>query len=134
MAGGTGLDTLFGGAGNDTFVFKAPTDGADSIDDFTSGEDHFQLSAADFSNNQTGTLASAGINFELGTSATTPGPALIYDHASGNIYWDADGTGQQTQVLLANVGSAHSTSNIGGNLDWKPVTSGDFNGDGTDDI
>ncbi|MBZ9655793.1 FG-GAP-like repeat-containing protein [Phyllobacterium lublinensis] len=133
LAGGAGLDTLFGGAGNDTFVFMAPTDGADSID-FTSGEDHFQLSAADFSHNLAGTLASAGINFELGTSATAPGPGLVYDRASGNIYWDADGTGQQTEALLANVRSTYSTSNIGGNLDWKPVTSGDFNGDGTDDI
>ena len=46
IIGGEGRDTLFGGGGDDNFVFSAAaTNGADTIEDFTSTEDDLDLTA-----------------------------------------------------------------------------------------
>jgi Ca2+-binding RTX toxin-like protein len=44
LDGGTGSDTLTGGSGSDTFILRAG-DGADTITDFTDGEDSFGLAS-----------------------------------------------------------------------------------------
>lgn len=48
LEGGTGLDTLTGGAGNDRFVLRADLTAADAdtITDFTAGEDRFLIEGA----------------------------------------------------------------------------------------
>ena len=41
--------------------------------------------------------------FKLGTSATTTTQRIVYDQASGAIYFDADGFGGKAQVQFAKV-------------------------------
>ena len=41
--------------------------------------------------------------FTLGTSATTTAHRIVYDQASGAIYFDADGFGGKAQVQFAKV-------------------------------
>jgi hypothetical protein len=43
--------------------------------------------------------------FVIGTTALTPSQHLIYDSAHGNLYYDADGSGNQAAVLLAHIAS-----------------------------
>ena len=45
LDGAAGRDQLWGGAGEDTFLFRA-RDGADTLMDFTAGEDHIQIIGA----------------------------------------------------------------------------------------
>ena len=51
--------------------------------------------------------------FKLGTSASTTTQRIVYDQASGAIYFDADGFGGKAQVQFAKVaagtalGAAH---------------------------
>ena len=57
---------------------------------------------ADASGNAlSGTLAASA--FKLGTSATSVAQRIVYDQASGAIYFDADGVGGQAQVQFAKV-------------------------------
>jgi Ca2+-binding RTX toxin-like protein len=45
LVGGSGADTLTGGTGKDTFVFKAPSEGTDTITDFEVNKDLIDLRA-----------------------------------------------------------------------------------------
>jgi Ca2+-binding RTX toxin-like protein len=48
-----------------------------------------------------GTLAASA--FKLGTAATTTAHRIVYDQASGALYYDADGVGGAAQVQFAKV-------------------------------
>ncbi len=113
IEGGAGIDSISGGAGGDTFVYQNPNEGSDTITDFKVGEDIFRLSAAGFGL-AAGSLANAGVGLTLGPAAVGTGKQLIYD-ITGNIFWDPDGTGAAPRTLLANVGTAYASSNLGGN-------------------
>ncbi len=90
-------DTLAGGEGSDTFVFDAPSSGVDTVIDFNgaaSGGDFVELSAAAFS----GLTTAAGNGLAAGEFAAADGAAtvdagvhVIYDAATGNLFYDADG-------------------------------------------
>ena len=49
----------------------------------------------------TGTLAANGIAFVAGAAATGAGPTLMFDAATHQVLWDADGTGAGSAQLLA---------------------------------
>jgi uncharacterized delta-60 repeat protein len=57
LIGGAGADTLTGGTGRDKFVLYSQSEGADTITDFTAGQDVIDLrvmfARSDFSNNRT---------------------------------------------------------------------------------
>jgi Ca2+-binding RTX toxin-like protein len=104
ITGGYGADTLNGGAGNDTFVFHKPAGGGDSIGGFgTSGNDVIALSGAGFGNHAKGGLRVG--EFQSSNSATARGDdtRIIYDRDDHQIWYDADGKGGATAVLLATV-------------------------------
>ncbi|WP_310468124.1 tail fiber protein [Sphingomonas sp.] len=104
LTGGGGNDTLIGGAGQDSFRFDTALDAAANVDvlsDFSSADDTVLLSTAVFTGIAAGTLSAAA--FQLGTAANDAGDRIVYDSATGRIYYDADGNGAGAQVLFARV-------------------------------
>lgn len=134
LYGDAGFDTLTGGTGADEFIFGGPTSGADSILDFQVGQDHLVLSMSGFGLAASGTLASAGVSFVIGSNASALGPTLSYDVVDSDVYWDADGSGASVRTLLAHVVVNGGDTNLGTLNGWNHAASGDFNGDGTDDV
>ncbi len=107
LDGGAGNDTLIGGYGNDTikggngadkFTYTDTNQGIDTITDFKSGEDSIVISAAGFASDLTvGVLSSD--QFVLGSNAVDADDRFLYDN--GNLFYDADGTGSASAVLIA---------------------------------
>lgn len=100
--GGLGNDTLTGGGEEDHFVFNTAISGGDNVDhitDFKSLHDHIDLDHLIFSALGSGALGAQA--FALGTAATTADQHIIYDAQTGSLYYDADGSGAQAQILFA---------------------------------
>jgi Ca2+-binding RTX toxin-like protein len=117
LIGGTESDTLTGGAGADIFAFdQAPEEtSADSITDFLSGTDRLQLDAAVFQGlGSSGSFASGDARFRTGTSAQDADDRVIYDAATGRLWYDADGNGAGAQQLFATLqaGAALAATDI----------------------
>ena len=94
LHGGLGADRMTGGAGADSFVFDtAITLGAnvDDIVDFAHRRDHIVLAPSVFA-----ALADfftfRPSQFVAGTSAQTRAQHIIYDQATGDLFYDADGS------------------------------------------
>ena len=103
IAGGAGNDTLHGGTGTDRFVFDTALNAAtnvDFIDDFTVNEDKVQLSRSIFAALNGGATLRASA-FTTGAAATDALDRIIYDPATGNLFYDADGNGAGAQVQFA---------------------------------
>ncbi|MDJ0682431.1 MAG: hypothetical protein QNJ18_21535 [Xenococcaceae cyanobacterium MO_167.B52] len=49
--------------------------------------------------------------FTLGAAATTSTHRFMYDGASGDLFYDSDGTGNNEQVRVAKLGSNFSLTN-----------------------
>jgi len=97
LYGGAGLDTLTGGAGSDTFRFGGNTE-TDRITDFLSGTDRIELDSKLYKTLTPGALDSSV--FLLGTKAANTAQRLIYDQPKGAVYYDADGSGRVSPVLI----------------------------------
>ncbi|MCB5207722.1 beta strand repeat-containing protein [Methylovorus mays] len=113
FSGGDGNDTIFTGNGNDTFtggqgqdiyIFNIllPFNGVDRITDFVSGEDTLQISHSTFSAFEGGFTEDM---YLVGTEAQSAEDHMIYDQASGKLYYDADGVGGQSKTLFADLGA-----------------------------
>ncbi|WP_313906295.1 VCBS domain-containing protein [Variovorax sp. KBS0712] len=112
IVGGTGADLLTGGADNDTFVFDSAPNAVDSVTDFNaSGSaasgDLIELSRGTFTalTTASGSTLSAAEFASLngGGAGDTVGAGVhvIYDSATGNLYYDADGLGAANRTLVA---------------------------------
>ncbi|MFC3125595.1 choice-of-anchor I family protein [Pseudoroseomonas globiformis] len=116
LRGGAGGDRLDGGSGNnrlwgdgeaDTFVFSSLQQGdLQRIMDFAPGEDRLEFDGAVFT-----ALSGCGNDGTLREDAlTTTGAAatgatrLIYEAASGNLYYDADGKGGEAANRIGWIG------------------------------
>ncbi|HEV2566786.1 MAG TPA: calcium-binding protein [Microvirga sp.] len=109
LSGGTGRDVLTGGSEADLFVFDVALSAAnaDTITDFVVGADRIQLSGAIFTGLTASSLAAA---FTLGPVATAAQQRLVYNQATGELFWDADGSGGQAAVKFAAVTAGLSLS------------------------
>jgi Ca2+-binding RTX toxin-like protein len=132
LNGGNGIDTLTGGAGADTFIFNSPViaANADIITDFNSAEgDRIQLDAYFFSAFLNSDSVD-GDNIVNGTKALDSDDYLIYDAATGKLYYDADGLGGKAQVLVATLSNkpdeltAADFALIGSMAGADPITQG----------
>lgn len=103
LNGAYGHDVLFGGSGNDTFVFdrNASTSGnSDQIVDFSSGQDNFELSSSKFTS--LGSSFNAA-NLFFGEKAHDSNDFVIYNQATGDLFYDRDGSGSRSAQLIANL-------------------------------
>ncbi|MBN3922907.1 cadherin-like domain-containing protein [Nostoc sp. NMS4] len=113
LVGGVGRDVLTGGIGQDSFnLTGSRTGGYDTIADFTLGDDTILISKAEFALVQSqNTTLDSGL-FRLGTSAIAGGDRFIYDQTTGNLFFDADGTGKAAQVQIAQFSNQAMLTNV----------------------
>jgi Ca2+-binding RTX toxin-like protein len=110
LYGGLGNDTLTGGAGNDVFVFNTALNAAsnrDTISDFANASgnnDTIWLENAVFTK-LTATGALNGNFFHLGAAAGDANDYIVYNKATGALYYDADGSGAGHAVQIATLTS-----------------------------
>ncbi|MBB4152186.1 serralysin [Sphingomonas jinjuensis] len=101
LDGRGGADTLAGGGGADVFAFTtaAASGNADTILDFQAGIDRIGLATNVFA-----AVTDSGIQsseFVAGTAAQDGDDRLVYDQASGRLFFDADANGAGAAILLA---------------------------------
>jgi Ca2+-binding RTX toxin-like protein len=112
LEGGSGNDTLTGGAGQDSFVFADAPSAAnvDRITDFVSGPDQLVLDDGAFAAiGAAGNFSSGDARFFAGAGATSGRDAtdrIVYDTSTGNLYYDADGSGSGAAQLIATLQGA----------------------------
>ena len=105
ISGGLGADTLTGGTGADHFRFDVieTATNKDTIKDFSKLDgdkieiDHNVFTA--FAGDPVGALS--GTEFFAGTAATNGFQHIIYNQATGAVYYDKDGLGGTAQVQIA---------------------------------
>jgi Ca2+-binding RTX toxin-like protein len=101
LDGGLGADTLQGLGGADTFAFTTALGGGnvDAILDFAAGSDKIALDDAVFTGLGLGALSANA--FVTGTAAGDADDRIIYNNATGQLFFDADGNGAGAAVLFA---------------------------------
>jgi Ca2+-binding RTX toxin-like protein len=102
LDGKGGADALMGRAGADTFAFTTAL-GAGNVDrllDMQAGTDRIALDDAIFTGiGPPGALDAAA--FVTGAAAADASDRIVYNNATGQLFFDADGTGGVAQVLFA---------------------------------
>lgn len=104
LFGGAGNDVLTGGRGQDDFVFNTAPSGStnfDRITDFSAVDDRILLENAVFTRLAAGGLAAS--QFVLGTQAQDANDRIIYQRATGTLWYDRDGTGAAAKVAFADL-------------------------------
>ena len=113
LYGGAGNDALSGGSGLDRFIFHTAPSGTlnvDRITDFVAADDRIDLDNAVFTAaGPVGALSAAA--FRAGTAAADSSDRVIYNEASGQLLYDADGSGSGAAVVFATV-TAHTTLTV----------------------
>ena len=98
IRGDGGDDFVSGGQGNDTFLFNAPNEGVDTIQDFVVNQDTIRLDDAGFTSLTAGARLDAA-NFVNGAAALDANDFILYD--DGALFYDADGNGSGAAVQFA---------------------------------
>jgi len=112
--GGGGNDTLTGGAGADRFRFATTlnaTTNRDVISDFSIAQmDTIELENAVFTAfTTTGTLAAPA--FFIGAAATNANQRILYNSATGGLFYDEDGSGAIGSIAFATLNSGLALNN-----------------------
>ena len=106
LNGGGGNDTLLGFGGADTFAFTTAigAGNVDTIGGFSALDDTIALEDAVFGG--IGGLGALGANaFVTGTAAQDADDRIVYNAATGQLFFDADGNGATAQILFARIGA-----------------------------
>jgi Ca2+-binding RTX toxin-like protein len=106
LKGGSGDNTIYGGGGNDVFVFDANSiaqliTGINTIGDFTVNQDKIQLSKLAFTTLSASAGSLADFNSQSGTgdfsivtsdaAADTAVNAIVYNKINGKLFYNTDG-------------------------------------------
>ncbi|MEA3012083.1 MAG: hypothetical protein QOD42_628 [Sphingomonadales bacterium] len=111
LDGKSGTDLLYGFAGVDMFAFTTSPDQGDidTIGDFLSGTDKIGLDNAVF-----GGIGNPGAfdanAFVIGTAAVGTEDRIIYNQATGELFYDADGSGSGVAYHFATLAGAPALS------------------------
>jgi Ca2+-binding RTX toxin-like protein len=112
LSGGAGNDELLGGEGDDTFIFSAAPGAAnaDQVFDFASGSDKIALDAAVHANiGGSDNFGAGDARFFAGAGANSGQDAsdrVIYNTSTGQLWYDADGSGSGAAQLIATLQGA----------------------------
>jgi hypothetical protein len=103
--GGGGADILVGYGGADTFAFTTAlgVGNIDNIVDFVAGSDKIGLDDAIFTAIG-GTLSADA--FVIGAAAAGTEDRIVYNQATGQLFYDADGSGGAAAILFATLQDA----------------------------
>jgi Ca2+-binding RTX toxin-like protein len=103
LNGRGGNDDLFGNDGQDSFLFDTALDGATNVDrilDFIPADDTILLDQTIFSSSLgLGNISSSEL--VIGPAAQDANDRIIYNNATGALFYDADGVGGNAQVQFA---------------------------------
>jgi hypothetical protein len=113
LEGREGNDTLSGLGGDDTFVFNTKL-GASNIDtvlDFNVADDRFLLSDVIFTAVNSGVLLSGYFRNNTTGLAQDSNDHIIYERDTGELYYDANGTGSGSGILFAKITVGLSLTN-----------------------
>jgi len=102
LRGLAGNDLLDGGAGPDSYLFDTALDAANNVDlvaGFEVGLDRIVLENSVFAGLATGALSAPA--FRTGAAAADPDDRIIYNGATGALFFDPDGNGAAAQVQFA---------------------------------
>lgn len=99
-----GMDKLIGNGGGDTFVFDSAIGAGNlaTITGFAHGQDHFNLDNAIFTQLGADGALDAGA-FVNGAAALDGDDRIIFNSATGNVSYDADGSGAGAAVVFATI-------------------------------
>ena len=102
LNGGGGADYLLGLGGADTFAFTTALGGGnvDILADMVAGTDKIALDDAIFAGIGTPGAFNAGA-FVVGSAAQDGNDRIVYNAATGQLFYDADGNGGGAAVLFA---------------------------------
>ena len=124
LNGREGNDTLTGNAGADWFLFDTALGeipNIEEITDFNVVDDTIRLDATIFSSGLTPDNSVGGSQFYVGAEAEDAGDRIIYDNATGAVYYDSDGTGMNAQIQFAQL-----SAGLADLTDLNPLTHSDF--------
>jgi Ca2+-binding RTX toxin-like protein len=113
LFGGAGNDDLNGGAGIDRFRFDTALNAATNVDDilgFSVADDSIFLDRDIFTGFAADGMLAASA-FVNGTAAGDADDRIIYDSATGNIFYDATGNAAGAQILFATVAAGTALTN-----------------------
>ena len=113
LHGGLGNDTLNGGAGNDGFHFENAliASNVDDVLDFNAANDTFFLDDAVFTALAAGTPRRRRVPGRQ--HRVDADDRILYDSATGNIFYDADGSGGgSSAILFATVNPGTAITNV----------------------
>jgi Ca2+-binding RTX toxin-like protein len=98
--GGEGIDTLFGGTGNDTFILNKTS--LDIIEDFGLGNDKLQVSASAFGGGLVANTALSANQLLVGANAiaNNANQRFIYNTTNGELLFDIDGSGSSAAINI----------------------------------
>lgn len=99
---GAGNDKLTGGLGLDTFIFNTALGSAnvDTLQDFKAVDDTIRLDRTVFTALTVGALPATAFVANATGVAADSGDRIVYNTTSGNVLYDADGTGPAAAVAF----------------------------------
>ncbi|AFY62725.1 calcium-binding protein [Synechococcus sp. PCC 6312] len=112
IIGNEGLDALQGGAGSDRFAMMIHPNAMHTVTDFNPNEDIIALQTT--GDGRTANSFFLANQFEIGSQATRTTTRVFYDHLTGKIFYDADGSGtkaaQQIGLIAPNLITLNHTN------------------------
>ncbi|HEX8610304.1 MAG TPA: VCBS domain-containing protein, partial [Telluria sp.] len=125
LIGGSGRDLLTGGLGADRFVFNSTLSASSNVDtivDFAAGTDVMELTLSYFAAATAtgGVLDASNFRAAAGGSALTSSQRILFDTSTGNLFYDADGSGSGSKVQFAQI-SLVGLSGTLSNTDFRVV-------------